>query len=95
MPGGGVCLRDIGNTYGLNYLGNPYNLLCSGITTPKNLKSGFGYNIKTGEPCNMLDEMIVDPSIVIKEAVRNSHSVVAKLITVKVALTFEDRTWNF
>lgn len=95
VPGGGVCLRDIGNKLGLSYLQNPYLILCDGISTPKNLKEGYGYNIKTGKACNMLEEMVVDPAIVIKEAVRNSHSVVAKLITVKLALTFEDRTWNF
>lgn len=95
VPGGGVCLRDIGTKLDLPYLGNPYYLLCSDITSPKNLKDGFGYDIKTGKPCNMIKERIVDPAIVIKEAVRNSHSVVAKLITVKVALTFEDRSWNF
>lgn len=95
VPGGGVCLRDIGNELDLSYLTNPYHLLCSGISTMKNLRKGYGYNIKTGEPCKMVDEMIVDPAIVIKEAVRNSHSVIAKLITVKVALTFEDRKWEF
>lgn len=95
VPGGGVCLRDIGYTLDLPYLMQPYYLLCDNISTIKNLKKGCGYNIKTGKSCKMLDEMIIDPSIVIKEAVRNSHSVVAKLITVKVALTFEDRTWNF
>jgi len=39
----------------------------------------------------MIKVGVVDPASVIKEVVRNSTSVVAKLITASVAVTFKDR----
>lgn len=95
VPGGGVCLRDVSKSLealNLSYLSKPYCLLTGNDCE---YKTGMGVNIKTGEKCNMFKENIVDPAIVIKEAVRNSHSIVSKLITTKLALVFEDRTWNF
>lgn len=94
VPGGGVCLRDVGLALGdlAPYLLQPYHFL-TGNT--EELKPGTGIDIKSGEVCDMFAANVVDPAIVIKEAVRNSHSIVAKLITTKVALVFEDRTWDF
>ena len=67
----------------------------SQIKTDTKFSAGMGYDIKTGRKINMIRSNIIDPAIVIREAVINSHSVVAKLITTTLALTFEDRTWNF
>ena len=98
VPGGGVCLRDVyvnllKDKKDYEYLVRPHTYLIGDrdyLITP-----GRGVDIKTGEEVNMLDSFIVDPAIVIKEAVRNSHSIVSKLITTKLALTFEDRSWSF
>ena len=97
VSGGGVCLRDISEVLGLDYLADPfYDLLSnSQIKTDTKFSAGMGYDIKTGRKINMIRSNIIDPAIVIREAVINSHSVVAKLITTTLALTFEDRTWNF
>lgn len=100
VPGGGVCLRDVYYTLRgrdenkkYDYLLKPYSYLVreyAGLITP-----GIGIDIKTMKEVNMLNAFIVDPAIVIKEAVRNSHSIVSKLITTNLALVFEDRTWEF
>lgn len=100
VPGGGVCLRDVGKELGLAYLIQPYRDLLrnSGVSAEEidaERKVGEGIDLKTLRPRNMVRASIVDPAIVVKEAVRNSHSVVAKLITTRMALTFEDRKWEF
>lgn len=97
VPGGGVCLRDVSLCLGaleVPYLLAPFNYL-AGLSTTGECKAGIGIDIKTGEKCDMFKANIVDPAIVIKEAIRNSHSIVSKLITTNLALVFEDRTWNF
>jgi chaperonin GroEL (HSP60 family) len=43
----------------------------------------------------MFKQHIIDPSIVIREAVINSHSVIAKLITTQMALAYKEREWNY
>lgn len=99
VSGGGVCLRDISEVLGLDYLADPYYDLLdnAGFRSDfdTNPGAGMGYDIKTRRKINMIRSNIIDPAIVIREAVINSHSVVAKLITTTLALTFEDRTWNF
>lgn len=100
VAGGGVCLRDIGLDLNLAYLVQPYRDLLrnAGVDDDEIVKKraiGDGFDLKTLKVRNMVRANIIDPAIVIREAVINSHSVVAKLITTKMALTFEDRTWNF
>jgi len=92
VPGGGVALRDIA-VGPFEYLDIPYETLLenAGITNESILRPEFGFNLRTGKSCHMVKECIVDPAIVIKEAVRNSHSVVSKLITTTIALPFEER----
>ena len=100
VPGGGVCLRDVSHNLDnsneekgdFSYLLKPYQYLTNDDTTRA---AGFGIDIINGQEVDMVKSFIVDPAIVIKEAVRNSHSIVSKLITTKLALTFEDRTWSF
>ena len=60
-----------------------------------NFAEGVGYNLKTGEADDMLKQHIIDPAIVIREAVINSHSVISKLITTQMALAYEDREWQY
>ena len=100
VAGGGVCLRDIGLDLNLAYLVQPYRDLLrnAGLDNDKIHKEmgiGVGYDLKTLKERNMVRANIIDPAIVIREAVINSHSVVAKLITTNMALTFEDRKWEF
>lgn len=99
VSGGGVCLRDIGSKLGFYYLIQPYyDLLLNSGADSKLLKkkcaAGIGYDLKTLQPRVMLRSNIIDPAIVVREAVINSHSVVSQLITATIALTFEDRQWN-
>lgn len=96
VPGGGVCLRDISEELNIPYLKKPYlDLLDNSGIADDNFAEGVGYNLKTGEADNMLKQHIIDPAIVIREAVINSHSVIAKLITTQMALAYEDREWKY
>lgn len=96
VSGGGVCLRDIGIKRNLPYLTMPYyDLLINSEATPEMLKHkcevGEGYDLLDHKLKNMIRSNIIDPAIVIREAVINSHSVVSQLITTNRALTFEER----
>ena len=96
VAGGGVCLRDIGDKLSIPYLWEPYrDLLENAGLQEDNFAENVGYNLKTGVADNMFAMSIIDPAIVIREAVINSHSVVSKLITTKMALAYEEREWNF
>nr|DAP29416.1 MAG TPA: GroEL [Caudoviricetes sp.] len=96
VAGGGVCLRDIAHETGLEYLELPYlDLLDNAGLAPQNFAKNVGYNLKDGVGDNMFKMSIIDPAIVIREAVINSHSVISKLITTKMALVYEDREWDF
>ena len=96
VAGGGVCLRDIAHETGLEYLELPYlDLLDNAGLAPQNFAKNVGYNLKDGVGDNMFKMSIIDPAIVIREAVINSHSVISKLITTKMALVYEDRKWDF
>lgn len=96
VAGGGVCLRDISEELGLEYLRQPYlDLLENSNLQPDNFATNIGYNLKTGEADDMFNQYIIDPAIVIREAVINSHSVIAKLITTQMALAYKERKWEF
>jgi chaperonin GroEL len=98
VPGGGVCLRDISLELHLPYLYGPWTDLLANsglIETECPRDKGCGFNLNTSEYGNMLEQHIIDPAIVIREAVINSHSVIAKLITTQMALVYEDRQWTF
>lgn len=97
VPGGGVCLRDISEELKLSYLGHPFlDLNSYEDTLPAGATDkGKGINLRTGKVADMVQNFIVDPAIVIKEAVINSHSVVSKLITTQLALAYKDRKWDF
>lgn len=51
---------------------------------------GFGYDLKdpTDTPINLLKKGVVDPTLVVTEAITNSASVASKLITVGATITF-------
>jgi chaperonin GroEL len=56
-----------------------------------------GYNLRrpTEKPVDLLKEGIVDPSLVIKEVIKNATSVVSQLITVDIGSVFNDRTQKY
>lgn len=100
VPGGGVFLRDMFRTifkqdkaYGeLSYFARPFSLLTGddmGIVT--DYKHGAGVNIYTDK---FVDDVvaagIVDSAKAIEEAVVNSHSIAAQLVSIKTALTFKE-----
>ena len=96
VAGGGVCLRDISKKTNISYLAEPYlDLLENANLAEENFARNVGYNLKNRVSDNMFAMSVIDPAIVIKEAVINSHSVIAKLITTQMALVYEDREWNF
>lgn len=96
VPGGGVCLRDIADKLNLPYLADPFiDLLDNSDIQYEPCSKGCGYDLKTKQICNMAENYLVDPAIVVREAVINSHSVVSKLITTQLALVYKDREWNF
>lgn len=97
VAGGGVCLRDISEELGIPYLRGPYEALLynSGIPEEADIRKDYGYNLKTRELGSMFEMNIIDPAIVIREAVINSHSVISKLITTQMALVFEERKWEY
>ena len=100
VAGGGVCLRDIGEKLKLPYLKMPYlDLLLNSDADPTMLRAkceiGEGFDLLTHKKHNMVRANIIDPAIVVREAVINSHSVVAQLITTNMALAFKEREqWN-
>lgn len=96
VAGGGVCLRDISEELNIPYLKTPYiDLLENAGLNDDNFDRNVGYDLKNGVADNMFAMSVIDPAIVIKEAVINSHSVVSKLITTQMALVYEDRQWTF
>lgn len=96
VAGGGVCLRDISEELNIPYLKCPYlDLLENSGLEDDDFAENVGYNLKTGVADNMFSQSIIDPAIVIREAVINSHSVIAKLITTQMALVYEDRKWDY
>lgn len=96
VAGGGVTLRDISDELKIPYLKLPYkDLLDNSGLSDDDFAAGIGYNLKTGEAGDMFKQHIIDPAIVIREAVINSHSVIAKLITTQMALAYKEREWNY
>lgn len=104
LPGGGVFLRDMfsqlyaltnghdfNSEHDMSYFVEPFKILTGDTQTPLAYSRGAGvdiYNDKNIE--NMVEAGIVDSAKAIEEAVINSHSVAAQLISVKMALPFVD-----
>ncbi len=59
-----------------------------------NKPAGFGYDLKnmTEDPIDLRKAGILDPTLVIKEVVRNAASVASRLITTTVVITFSDES---
>lgn len=96
LPGGGVFLRDLdvdaGEDLKIDYLKTPYDLLTAGvygIDAESVAKNGKGIDIFNNK---VIDDMvaagIVDSAKAIEEAVVNSHSAAAQLLSVRLALPY-------
>jgi chaperonin GroEL len=91
LPGGGVFLARVKGTEFDDAFKQPFKQLVdnSGLNPEALLGSleatgtWFGFNLRniTDKPVNLLEEGILDPSLVIKEVVTNACSIVGKLIT--------------
>ncbi len=96
LPGGGVFLRDLqvdaGDDLKIEYLKTPYDLLTAGVVniSAKNVaENGNGIDIYNSKVIDdMLAAGIVDSAKAIEEAVVNSHSAAAQLLSVRLALPY-------
>lgn len=106
VPGGGVTLARIAHDSNSLPFIDAYSELFkqlannAGLNAERYLakvedaKEWYGYDLRAvgDKPINLLKAGIVDPALVIKEVVRNATSVVSRLITTTVAITYEDRS---
>ena len=103
IPGGGVTLARIGATLSsfsdsykepfkqlVDNAGENAEAYIAKVLDSPDLWSGFNLRDNKGI-VNLLDAGVLDPADVIREVVTNSASVVAKLITTTVAVTYTDR----
>lgn len=99
LPGRGIALRDIANKY---YEGNPfiYNILHAPynaiyenaeIKPLHSLPKNKAIDIETGKVINVLDELIIDPALVTKTALKNAFAIVSILLTTNTLII--DDTW--
>jgi len=103
VPGGGVTLLRAKVDNFKDAFKAPFKILVenAGYNTEQatwnvlNGKEGQGYDLRDDDfdykTIDLIETGIVDPASVIKEVVLNSSSVVSKLITASVAVTYEDR----
>ena len=68
--------------------------VCLWLWTPERLASqvknqdfGFGWNAATGEYADLFDEGVIDPATVTQQAVINSCSIAASVLTTQVLIT--------
>lgn len=100
VAGGGVFLRDMyrkefksdDNLQDLSYFAKPFSLLSGDhINTINDYSLGAGVDIYDDRNIeNMVEACIVDSAKAIEEAVVNSHSIAAQLISINSALTFKE-----
>lgn len=100
VPGGGVTMARISGTDFDSAFREPFKQLAhnAGLNAEgllaKLLEADTwdGYNLRKDDvttPTNLLDEGVIDPALVMKEAIRNAVSVVSKLITMSAVLTIK------
>ena len=103
--GGGVELRNIASELGLDYLLTPYQILTGESLPPLRVEMDSscdenevvsyrpktdGIDTLTGKTGNMRELGILDSAKAIKEAVINAHSAASQLISITVALPFQE-----
>lgn len=100
VPGGGTTLARVTGTYFDDALQQPFIELLKNAGEKSeyrlgqmlNKPVGYGFNLRnmTEEPVDLRKEGIIDPTLVIKEVVRNASSIAAQLITTTVLIPFSD-----
>lgn len=88
LPGGGVFLRDEADILDAPYLKKPFEILTN--RRARDFANGVGIDIETGDEHLMIANGIVDSAKAIEEAVINSHSAAAQLLSIKLALPFAE-----
>jgi len=101
VPGGGVTLARVAGSEFDDTFKQPFRILMenSGLNPDAYLAhlegtgAWFGYNLKhiTSEPKDALELGVVDPTLVIKEVVRNAISVASALILSDTALAYNSK----
>jgi chaperonin GroEL len=93
VPGGGVALLNASNKLNLNNTGEkvlseavkaPYETILSNAGLTDSLQSnrkGWGIDVVTGKPVNMIKQGIIDPVLVTKSALKNAVSVVKTIVS--------------
>lgn len=104
VPGGGTTLARVTGTAFDNVLQQLFLELVSNAGENAELKLGktlekgigYGYNLKemTDEPIDLRKAGILDPTLVIKEVVRNASSIASVLIVNEVLMPFADDPFN-
>lgn len=101
VPGGGVTLARIRTEYFNNAFKQPLRTLVENagfygegaLWLLSEAKDWEGFDLRADElkTVNLLKTGIIDPASVVKETVQNATSVVSKLITASVGITYADR----
>src|SRR5216117_304511 len=103
VPGGGVALERIDINDFREAFSQPFCQLAENagynveraIWTLRETPTWHGYNLRKSPgnyiPEDLLEAGVIDPASVVKEVVQNATSVVSKLITVAVGITYTDR----
>lgn len=107
VPGGGVTLARVKAEHFQEAFQQPFKQLVNnaGYNTDRALWNVLeapgwrGYDLRnfgdSYKPVDLLKAGIIDPSSVIKEVVRNATSIVSKLVTVSVGITYNDREQKY
>lgn len=108
VPGGGTTLARLGNTLTdfQNAYKEPFKQLVDNagqnpeaflakVLDDSDIWSGYNLRAENNQLVNLLEAGVIDPADVIKEVVINSSSVVSKLITTTVAVTYANRDEKF
>lgn len=100
-PGGGVTLARVTGVEFANAYKQPFKQLVGNaglnaeayLARVEEAKEWHGFNLKnlSDKPVSMLGAGIVDPTLVLREVVRNANSIVSKLIIATTAITYNDR----
>ncbi|ATW62228.1 chaperonin Cpn60 / TCP-1 family protein [TM7 phage DolZOral124_53_65] len=85
LPGGGVFLRD---AMPATYVEKPFELLTG--CEVRDFLIGGGVDLDSGRPVDVVKAGIVDSAKAIEEAVINSHSAAAQLLSINTSLVFAE-----
>lgn len=101
VPGGGTVLARITGTEFDEAFKQPFRQLVenSGLNPDKYLamletsQTPYGFDLRniTTEPINLIEEGVLDASLVVREVVTNSIAVVAGLITASAAIAYQEK----